>query len=166
MLGGPQAGIIAGKKKYIDIIKKDQLLRALRIDKFTTAALELTLMEYLKGEKASKEIPFLKYATSKPDGIRKKAEKLLDLLKGKADFELIKDEGQIGGGSMPLVKIPTFGVAIAPFEMSVSTLEKKLRTLETPVISRVFNDRVFLDLLAVDEAQVELLAEEVNSIFQ
>ena len=164
MLGGPQAGIIAGKKKYIDIIKKDQLLRALRIDKFTTATLELTLMEYLKGQKAAETIPFLKHATSKPEDIRKKADKLIALLKGDADFEVIGDEGQIGGGSMPLVKIPTFGVAVAPHKMSTASLEKKLRSLDVPVISRIFNDRVFLDMLAIDEEQIAFLAEEINSI--
>ena len=132
LLGGPQAGIIVGKKKYIDMMKKNQLTRALRIDKFTATALELVLQEYLSEENAVKKIPVLRMITRSLEDVEKAARRLKRMLerKGlKADMSLQKCESQIGGGSLPLERIPSMAVGIRPKELSVTELETEMRHL-------------------------------------
>ena len=110
LLGGPQAGIIVGKKQYIDKIKKHPLNRALRIDKFTAAVLESVFHEYIDEERAVKNIPVLNMINRNAEDIRICAEKLSDKLKEFADFLEINTEeclSQIGGGSLPLERIKT-----------------------------------------------------------
>ena len=115
LLGGPQAGIIVGKKKYIDKMKKNQLTRALRIDKFTATALELVLQEYLSEENAVNKIPVLRMITKSAEEVEKSARRFKRMLerKGlKAAITLQKCESQIGGGSLPLERIPSMAVGI------------------------------------------------------
>ena len=162
LLGGPQAGIIIGKKKYIDIMKKNQLTRALRIDKFTAAALELTLMEYLSEEKAIKKIPTLRMITMPLAEIEKKAYRLLeDLEKENFPCELFvrECESQIGGGSLPMERLESRAVAIAPQEITTALLEERLRKLSTPIIGRTMNDEVLLDLRTIEESQIKTIVK-------
>ena len=112
LLGGPQAGIIVGRKEYIKKIKKHPLTRAFRIDKFTAAALELTLQEYLSEENAIRNIPVLRMLTQPPMEIRERAEKLAAMLKNvNARVEVVDCESQVGGGSMPLERLQACGKA-------------------------------------------------------
>ena len=109
LLGGPQAGIIIGKKKYIDQMKKNQLTRALRIDKFTATALELVLQEYLSEETAVRNIPVLRMITKPLEEIEKEAKNLNRMLRRSgfsAQFQVVECESQVGGGSLPLERIP------------------------------------------------------------
>lgn len=149
LLGGPQAGIIVGKKKYIDRMKKNQLTRALRIDKFTASALEIVLREYLSEQKAVQNIPALYMITRKPEEVEQDAKKFCRMLrrkKLKAEFGVESCEAQIGGGSLPLERIPSTAVTIRPLDISTPELEERLRHMPVPVVGRIMNDKIFLDM--------------------
>ncbi len=164
LLGGPQAGIIIGKKKYIDRMKKNQLTRALRIDKFTAAALELVLMEYQSEEQAVKNIPALEMITRPLDQVKKDGEEFLRLLEGwafPAKVQLVPSKSQIGGGSLPLERISSVGIEIIPEKISVHELEMRLRGLPIPVIGRTVNDSIFFDMRTLGK-DYKVLAEELK----
>ena len=149
LLGGPQAGIIVGKKKYIDLMKKNQLTRALRIDKFTAAALELVLMEYQSEEQAVKNIPTLSMLTRTEDDLLSDANQLLALFENEkfaASMKVVPCESQIGGGSLPLEMLPSYALKIIPEKISVSKLEENCRNLPVPLIGRCVNDAMILDV--------------------
>lgn len=153
LLGGPQAGIIVGKKKYIDMMKKNQLTRALRIDKFTATALELVLQEYLSEEKAVQNIPTLRMINEKKEEVEQRAKTLRRMLRNAklaADFGLENCESQIGGGSLPLERIPSVAVTIKPHNISVPKLEEEMRHLEVPIIPRTANDTIYLDVRTIE----------------
>lgn len=152
LLGGPQAGIIIGKKKYIDKMKKNPLTRALRIDKFTAAALEVVLQEYLSEERAIKHLPVLQMITKPLAEVDKEARKLKRFLKSlDLDVELgiEKCESQIGGGSLPLERIPSVAVTIKPNKISTAELEERMRFLEVPIIPRAVNDKILIDVRTI-----------------
>lgn len=154
LLGGPQAGIIIGKKKYIDKMKKNQLTRALRIDKFTAAALEVVLQEYLSEEKAIAQIPTLRMITKPVEEVEKAAKKLARLLRAEgfpAQIEVERCESQIGGGSLPLERIPSMAVTIRPKKITTAQLEERMRFLPLPVVPRVFDDKIVMDVRTMDE---------------
>lgn len=153
LLGGPQAGIIVGKKKYIDLMKKNQLTRALRIDKFTASALEVVLREYLSEERAVKNIPALHMITKRLEEVEQDAKKFRRLLKRAdlpAEIDIEECESQIGGGSLPLERIPSTAVTIRPLKITTPELEERLRHLPVPVIGRTANDRILLDMRTFD----------------
>lgn len=152
LLGGPQAGIIVGKKKYIDKMKKNPLTRALRIDKFTAAALEVVLKEYLSEERAIRKLPVLQMITKSLAEVDKEARKLKRFLKTlELDVELgiEKCESQIGGGSLPLERIPSVGVTMKPNKISTAELEERMRFLEIPIIPRTVNDKILMDVRTI-----------------
>ena len=153
LLGGPQAGIIIGKKKYIDMMKKNQLTRALRIDKFTATALELVLQEYLSEEKAIQNIPVLRMIHETKEEVTARARSLKNMLNRAgldADFGLEECESQIGGGSLPLERIPSMAVTVKPHNISVPKLEEEMRHLEVPIIPRTANDTIYLDVRTIE----------------
>lgn len=167
LLGGPQAGIIVGKKKYIDKMKRNQLTRALRIDKFTATALELVLQEYLSEENAVKKIPVLRMITRSREDVEKAAARFRRMLVRagiKAEISLQPCESQIGGGSLPLERIPSMAVCIQPTEMTVPELETAMRHLEIPVIPRTFNDMIVMDVRTIDEDRMKIVTEELKEI--
>ena len=146
MLGGPQAGIIVGKKEYIEKMKKNQLTRALRVDKMKIAALEATLRMYLD-EKA---------------GILLNKIQELNI---DADIQKEKNLSQVGGGSMPLEKLDTYTVTIKPNKFSVSYLEKRLRKSEAHIIGRINEDKYILDVRTIEENEFDLIVKELKIIF-
>ena len=167
LLGGPQAGIIIGKKKYIDMMKKNQLTRALRIDKFTAATLEVVLMEYLSEEKAIENIPVLRMITASLDEVSRKAKNLARILRRgelEAKIQIVPCESQIGGGSLPLERIPSHAVAIQPTRISVPELEERMRHLPVPVIPRTVNDMILLDVRTIEERQFKVVASQLKSL--
>lgn len=168
MLGGPQAGIIVGKKKYIEKMKKNQLTRALRVDKVTIAALEATLRMYLDEEKAIKNIPTLKMITYSLEELDKKSDILLNKIKNlniDANIKKEKNVSQVGGGSMPLEKIDTYVIAIKPNNFSVDYLEKRLRNSNSHIIGRINEDKYILDVRTIEENEFDFIIEELNQIF-
>ncbi|MBN1254365.1 MAG: L-seryl-tRNA(Sec) selenium transferase [Deltaproteobacteria bacterium] len=152
LLGGPQAGIILGKKDLIDMIKANPLNRALRIDKLTLAALESTLIAYLSEAEAIKEIPTLRMLTIPLDELQKRAKRLQQLLAKETDgaaIEAIKTTSQVGGGALPLHDLPTWAVAVKPTTASLEALEAALRNQAPPIIARITDDRICLDLRTI-----------------
>ena len=168
LLGGPQAGIIVGKKEVLTKIKNNPLNRALRIDKLTLAALEATLMHYLNPAVAVKKLRSLKALTEPVAAVKKRAEKLIDKLQ-KENFDSLKfslreDFAAAGGGSLPTQQIPTILVSIKNKKMTASRMEEKLRKIEVPVIVRVDKDEILLDLRTVAEDELGFIIEGLKKI--
>ena len=163
LLGGPQAGIIVGKKKYIDQMKKNQLTRALRIDKFTAATLEVVLQEYLSEEKAIKNIPVLRMMTESFEDVAKRARGLKRMLQNAGIDAVIETEhceSQIGGGSLPLERIPSMAVTIKANAITTEELEERMRCLEVPVIGRTLNDKILLDARTLDAKACKTIVQQ------
>ena len=162
LLGGPQAGIIVGKKCYIDKMKRNQLTRAFRIDKLTMVALEATLRLYLDEEKAIKTIPTLRMLMESSDSLNKRAKTLHDMiLSKKLDLKvnISEDYSEVGGGALPLEKLSTYTIAIKPGNISSSQLESRLREYGTPIFARVNDDKVIFDLRTIKEEQYEIIVQ-------
>jgi len=162
LLGGPQAGIILGKKCFLDLLKINPLTRALRIDKLTLAALESTLFLYLDEKRAIQEIPTLSMLTLDLSRLRKRGRRLLMRLAGKIrggiKLTLREDTSQVGGGALPLQELPTIVLAIQPLNLSVNDLEEDLRKGEPPIISRISKDELILDMRTIFDDEIPLLA--------
>lgn len=167
MLGGPQAGIIIGKKKYIDKMKKNQLTRALRIDKMTLAALEGTLKYYLDESEAVKNIPTLHMILSSKEEHKKRAQRLKRKLQNKVNnfkFTLEEDYSMVGGGSMPAERIETYVIKVKSDKFSPQELERKLRKNETPIIIRVSNNEVVLDLRTIFDKDFDTIVDAFDAL--
>lgn len=161
LLGGPQAGIILGKKTYIDLLKKHPLTRAMRVDKMTLAALEATLRLYLDRETAEAEIPVLSMLAAEQKALHAKAQRLFGLLSANQSVaaELIEGQAYVGGGSLPDVAIPTVLIALAPQQISVEVLEERMRKRPIPVIGRIYKGRYLLDVRTMLEEEFAVVAE-------
>ena len=161
LLGGPQAGIILGKMKALAQIRKNPLNRALRIDKLTLAALEATLVKYLRPEDALVDIRVLRALTEPLAAVKRRAKRLAALLRRTLPqgliISLIEGVSMAGGGSLPTQEIPTFLIGIYAKSISAAVLEEGLRRWKTPVIVRVADDKVLLDLRTLDaEEYIEI----------
>lgn len=166
LLGGPQGGVIVGKKKYIQQIQRHPLTRAVRVDKMTLAALEATLMLYRDEETAIKEIPVLAMLTAQAPELRRRANRLArrmrNVLGQKAVVSVVKEISQSGGGSLPEQGMETFAVAVKPKNKSVSSIEKTLRTGEPPVVSRVKDNTIIFDVRTLQNNEFSLLVSALN----
>lgn len=152
LLGGAQAGIIVGKKKYLDQIKRHPLARAVRVGKLTLAALEATLHLYLDPERVWERVPTLRALRQDQDSIRIRAQRLAEDIDQRCDgLTATVDPGtsEVGGGSLPLTRLPTFLVAITADELSAQELANRLRQGSPPVVARIANEQVLLDLRTV-----------------
>ena len=168
LLGGPQAGIIIGKKEYIDKMKKHPLTRAFRVDKFTISALEATLKYYLDEKKAIENIPTLKMLTMTPEKLDLKAQDLLEKINNKINsdnIELeIKDEfSEVGGGSLPLEKLPTKCIVLRIKNKSTQEFENKLRAYKIPIITRLYKDKIYLDLRTINEEDYDIIVSAIEN---
>ena len=144
LLGGPQAGIIVGRKKYLAPIKSNPLIRALRVDKMTLAALEATLILYRDGR--APEIPTVAMLSADPERLRAKAVRLLDALEGcPARIALSETASPVGGGSMPDVRLSGWVVEIAPEAENVDTFLARLREQSPAVLGYIREDRACFD---------------------
>jgi len=163
LLGGPQAGIIVGKKEVLEQIKKNPLNRAFRIDKFTLAALEATMIHYLKPAEVAARLRPLQALTEPVSAVKKRASRLISKLRrAKLDaleLSLKESFSSAGGGSLPTEKIPTVLVAVKNQKMSASRLEAALRKVEVPVIVRVDEDEIMIDMRTVTEDEFTFIIE-------
>lgn len=168
LLGGPQAGIIIGKKEYIERMKKNPFTRMMRCDKMTLAALEATLRLYYDEAKARQEIPTLNRITCPASDLKKSAQNLKNFLRRQKipgfEFALIPGESEVGGGSLPTVKLPTTLLAIRSENISAGQLEAALRRQPAPIIVRVQNDRVLIDPRTLVEGDSTLIAAALQRI--
>jgi L-seryl-tRNA(Ser) seleniumtransferase len=166
LLGGPQAGIILGKKKLLDLFKTNPLTRALRIDKLTLAALESTLLLYFDEKRAMEEIPTLRMLSLDTKRLKKRGKQLLKRLSGMTNermmFSLREDVSQVGGGALPLQELPTIVVAAKPLDFSVNSLEENLRKSDPPIISRISKEELILDMRTVFDEEIPLLAAGIE----
>lgn len=167
LLGGPQAGIIVGKRAYIEKMKKNQLLRALRIDKMTLSALEATLALYLDEKEALQQVPTLQMIGLSQDECLSKAEQLAAMLQGISAVKVAieKDDSKIGGGSYPEHLLPTYVVALSSDKFSADALQEKLRLGATPIISRVKEGANLLDLRTIAVEEFGLIQASLQTIF-
>ncbi len=167
LLGGPQAGVIVGRRELLERIKRNPLNRALRIDKLTLAALEGLLRLYREPERAVEEIPTLRMLTMPAERIRRRAVRLARRLRGLglegASFEVVPCVSRVGGGAMPLQELRSWGVAVEA-GMGASRLEERLRNHEPPVIVRVEDDRVVMDLRTVLSGQNSQILQAVSTV--
>lgn len=169
LLGGPQAGIIIGKKKYIDAMKKNPLTRALRIDKFTVAALSMTLREYLHMEGIEERIPVLKMLSENAASIKERAERLLDLFRKnhiQGECSIRPCESQVGGGSLPDTFMESYALCFHPRHISVPELEKRLHFTKEPLIGRVMEDDFWIDLRTIREEELERVVESMQEALE
>lgn len=162
LLGGPQAGIIAGKKELVSRVRRYPLFRALRVDKLTIAALEATLGAYLRA--AWDEIPAIRMIRATPQELKRRAENFIrelrpELLLDEVEIEIADGSSLAGGGSTPSQSLPTRIIRIASARYSATKLEKRLRLAPAgiSVIARVEDDRLVLDLRTVFPEQEPLL---------
>ena len=157
LLGGPQAGIIVGKKSLIARLQSHPLKRALRADKMTLAALEATLRLYLHPEKLAAELPTLRLLTRQADDIRQQAERIRTALVAHyADFDLRVEPclSQIGSGSLPVDRLPSAALTLTPRDgrgSQLVALAARWRLLSVPVIGRIYDGRLWLDLRCLED---------------
>jgi L-seryl-tRNA(Ser) seleniumtransferase len=157
LLGGPQAGILAGRRDLIDRVRTHPLMRALRADKLTYAALEATLIEYAAG-RATETVPVARMLTVAPERIAARAEALAPTLRaGGWQVEILDGVSAVGGGSAPGVTLPTKLIALTRDGRTADQIEAALRAGDPPVIARIEDSRVVLDLRTVDPRDDRLI---------
>ncbi len=168
LLGGPQAGLVAGKKILIERLRKNPLARAVRIDKLSLAALEATLRAYLEGEKGWSTIPAVAMITCPLQEIRQRAERVQSGLKRQAHpsvrVTIEEHRSEVGGGALPAESLPTYCVAIQAPQVPPHRLEGALREADPAVVGRVKENKVLLDLRTVREEEVALLIDAVGPV--
>ncbi len=168
LLGGPQAGVILGRKDLLQKIEKNPLNRALRVDKLTLAALEGTLRQYLSEEDAVTRIRALKALTEPPEKVEKRARKLFATLKKASPegfrFSLKKGCSMAGGGSLPSQEVATSLIGVRSEKMTANDVEGRLRGLAVPIVARISGDEVLFDLRTIDEEEFPLIKEGLMSM--
>ena len=161
LLGGPQAGIILGRKELIATFKKNPFTRALRIDKLTLAALEATLRLYRDFDVATKRIPTLRMITTPMEELTSRAVRLKGFLDEVAStkFEFVVEDNfsQVGGGALPGQNIPTKVVSVTSQEYSVASIEKMLRSFDPPIIGRIEHEKYLLDVRTMSEKDFDIV---------
>jgi L-seryl-tRNA(Ser) seleniumtransferase len=168
MLGGPQAGIILGKKEHVEKIRQNQLNRALRIDKLTLLALEETLSIYRDERKALEEIPTMKMICQAYDSLRGKANRLSRMI-GKKDGDNFKVDtvdgiSKVGGGALPLMGLHTRLIRLTPKAMSAQQVHEIFKSKDIPIIVRVEQDKVLLDVRTIQDSELKTVASAINDL--
>ena len=166
LLGGVQAGIIVGKKEYIEKMKKNQLTRALRVDKFTISALEVVFSYYIDENIAIKKIPTLKMLTISSSDLYEKAKKLINSFdkNDEFSFDIIDIDSEVGGGSLPTQNLPSKAVRVFSKSFSENDLEVFLRKRKIPIISRIFKGHLIFDVRTIFEDEFSLINDALNSL--
>ena len=167
LLGGPQAGLVLGRRKWVDLLKKHPLARAVRPDKLTLAALEATLRLYRDPEAAAAEIPFLAALMAPVDGLERRADELAGALRpglmaGLA-VEVLKDESRVGGGSLPVRPLESRVLAISGAGRLLARLETLLRAGHPPVVARVQDGALKMDLRTISPNEDPVLLSALRS---
>ncbi len=168
LLGGPQAGIIVGKAEWIHQIRKNPLMRALRVDKLTIAALSATLQTYLIQDNISDKLPMLKRYTRSIEDLKTTAEQLSDKLRAIFDknisIAITETQSEIGSGSLPTETIPSIAVVLTPEKVSVEKLSEYFRDCSNPIIGRIENDQLWFDVRTLFENEQKLLVQAATEV--
>jgi L-seryl-tRNA(Ser) seleniumtransferase len=158
LLGGPQAGILVGKKRYLEVLKRHPLNRALRIDKMTLAALEATLRHYLDPGAAVRAIPTLQMMTVPVQDVHRRARRVLRQVRAVIDgdwsVDVQADVSEVGAGALPLTKIPTRVIRVRSARMSATAIEHSFRQQDPPVLGRIRQDTFLLDMRMVQDHEL------------
>jgi L-seryl-tRNA(Ser) seleniumtransferase len=165
LLGGPQAGIIVGRSSVLDRIRRYPLMRALRVDKLTYAALEATLIDHAAG-RAVETVPVQRMLAATAPSILERARRFADAL-GRLNgwrVDVVEGVSAIGGGSAPGLGLPTWTVAASKSGMSANALERRLRELPTAIVARIQDDRVHFDLRTVLPEQDDTLLHALETL--
>lgn len=169
MLGGPQAGIIAGSKDMINQVRQNPLMRALRVDKSTYAAIEATLRLYEQG-KAESEVPVIRAMALTPDLLRERTEqfarKIVAATEGAIETTLEAGESIVGAGSAPQVTLPTILLALQAKTLPAGSFHEKLRSYKIPIITRTEKDKILIDLRTVTKEEEDIILDALCSIYQ
>ena len=165
LLGGPQAGIIVGKKKYIEKMKKNQLTRALRVDKMTLASLEATLKLYLDEKEALEHIPTLHMISLSKERLFGKA----DVLKTKLsdldfDIRIEEDKAEVGGGSYPASYLESVAVKLTHRKLHATEIERRLLEVEIPIITRIKDNSIILDMRTLRTREFDIVKAALEEV--
>lgn len=170
LLGGPQAGMIVGKMEYLTRMKHNQLTRALRIDKFTVAALEATLREYLRPESVMQNLPVYAMLTVSPAELKAKGEKIRAALAEDSErVEILVENtaAQMGGGSLPDQEIPSVGLSFNFQGLTAAEVEAAFRTrLDVPILGYILKDKYILDLRTLLPGDEEIIIAGIKELLQ
>lgn len=166
VLGGPQAGLILGRKELVAKLKKSPMARVLRPGKLEVAALSATLLSFLHPDRPAREVPVWSMFAEMPETTRTRADRLLSLVKGGdwAQIEVCESPAQAGSGTLPATPLPSFALALNPARQSAARFARGLRTARTPVITVVQNDTVLVNLRTVSDSELTELAETILSV--
>ena len=169
LLGGPQAGLIVGKRDVIERVKKNPLNRAFRIDKFTLSTLEMVLREYYDVEGALRHVPTLAMLTCAPEVIKKRGFKVLRKIKKeieeKCDVALIPTASRVGGGAMPEYSLASWALSLSPLTIGLNAFESALRRLPLPLIGRIENEKFLIDCRTIQDREISELAALLIEFF-
>jgi L-seryl-tRNA(Ser) seleniumtransferase len=162
LLGGPEAGIIVGRKDLVERLKKNPLTRALRVDKLTLAALEATLRLYYDEDQAFERVPTLRMIATPIEDVEQRARQLADRLKlalGEKPVEIsvVPSTARTGGGSLPEVDLPSWAVSIRHRTLSPQFMEEFLRSFEPPIIARIDEDQIIMDVRTLQKGDDEII---------
>jgi len=160
LLGGPQAGVIAGQRELVDRLARHPLARALRLDKLSLAALAATLRLYRLPSDPTSRVPVLRMLTQLPAALQARAAALAAMIAGRGDLdvEIVETRGYAGGGAMPMHPLPSRAVALRHAVLSAESLARRLRTGATAVVGRIERERVLLDIRTVADPELPALA--------
>jgi L-seryl-tRNA(Ser) seleniumtransferase len=173
LLGGPQAGIIVGRRELIERLKANPLARALRLDKMTIAALEATLRLYLHPEEALRKVPTLRMLTESAEDVRARAESLLDsvaklLPEGSANLTIVPEISRAGGGSLPMCDIPTYALEVRFLRGNAQDCGRHLvQDCPVPIVARISHEVVLCDARTLTgDDEMRLVAGGIASYFE
>jgi L-seryl-tRNA(Ser) seleniumtransferase len=168
LLGGPQAGILVGKQRYMEVLKRHPLNRALRIDKMTLAALEATLRHYLDPDVAVRAIPTLQMITAPVQDVNRRARRLLRQLTGAIGDDwtvsVQADVSEVGAGALPLAKIPTRVVSVRSGHLSATQIERRFRGQNPAVLGRIQQDTFLLDVRMVQDHELPEIVQAFRRV--
>lgn len=169
LLGGPQCGILAGRRGLIKKVKKNSLKRMVRVDKMTLAALHSTLKLYESPDSLLDKLPTLRFLTRPPEDVHRLVKEIEPVMSGELDgiarVQIVECKSQIGSGALPIDLLPSWGVSVVPLipsDIRLQALNKKFRKLAVPIIGRVSSGRLILDFRCLDEP--DLFLEQIRSI--
>ena len=165
LLGGPQAGIIVGKKKYIEKMKKNQLTRALRVDKMTLASLEATLKLYLDEKEALEHIPTLHMISLSKERLFGKADVLkIKLSNLDFDIRIEEDKAEVGGGSYPASYLESVAVKLTHRKLHATEIERRLLEVEIPIITRIKDNSIILDMRTLRTREFDIVKAALEEV--
>jgi L-seryl-tRNA(Ser) seleniumtransferase len=163
LLGGPQCGIIIGRSKWIDLIEKNPLARAMRVDKLTLAALGATLQLHQDPGRARRALPIYQMLDWTIEQLEERGARIVSLLSGISGIDAAPSVAFLGGGSMPNRQVPSVAIRIGCGKSSLDDLARRLRAGVPPVIGRIQQDKVWLDLRTIMPSQDEMLVQAIQT---